>query len=79
MGASWDPIGINLTLQSVKEKVDAEANKYYEALDAFVESVVDKTTPEEFITVENKISELKIGIDERIPEEESYKPKNDID
>ena len=65
-GASWDEIGINLTLQSVKEKADAEANKYYEALDAFLESVADKSTQEELAVIENGISVMKMGIDERI-------------
>ena len=65
-GASWDVIGINLTLQSAKEKADAEANKYYEALDTFLEGVVDKTTPEKLVAIENGISKLKMGINVRI-------------
>ena len=66
----WDVIGINLTLQLVKEKADAEANKYYEALDAFLESMADRTPPEELAAIENGISELKMGIDERITDME---------
>ena len=65
-----DVIGINLMLKSVKEKADAEANKYYEALDAFLESVVDGSPQQDLAAMENGISELKMGIDERIIEME---------
>ena len=35
-------------------------------MDAFLESVADKSTPEELAVIENGISEMKMGIDERI-------------
>ena len=67
-GSSWDVIGINLTLKSVKKKVDAEANKYYEALDAFLESMVEGTPQQDLIAMEDGISELKRGINKGIIE-----------
>ena len=65
-GTSWDVIGINSTLNAVKEKTEAEAKMYYKALDAHLESVVENMPSHEVSILETGISNLKKTVNERI-------------